>query len=465
MEDLTSEDISLFVLNKLSKNRGFVEMRDAEPNHAAEHISKLCKRASGVFLWVALVTAELLRGLSNGDQLYQLDVMIESLPTDLESLFNRMLNIGGQKQFEKASEYIQLVRQYKEIDQGSCDLTLIGLAFADEDFEIFKSCNTGSLNASRQDGMADRIRRRLDNACRGLLEVERFKVLRYARVDYIHRTVKEYLSNPEHWTRIIEASPDGFNASASWARANILWLRSYESSDEIQNAMRSHPFSNFVHRALFFMKNAELTGCTASNQLFAAFDETWKELLRMGTASSGTTFEQRIDERSAVKVLVRYAAANQLDSFVKAKLKSQKVTRCEVQDLIRCALLRDFSWDHARIFDSANEDICSSNGISGACRERSERFNEARHDFFRYNDVCKLVPRHRARLEMVRCLFRMGADPKGRLAEGSLVEGRLLDGTSIWDHRVIEPSHEEAIERLGLWTSRLRGKLSRLGLE
>ncbi|KAK5655183.1 hypothetical protein OQA88_6082 [Cercophora sp. LCS_1] len=68
--------------------RAFVELQTSSPALAEQLTSGVSEKASGVFLWVSVVTDAIFNGLMDGDSLEDLNAMLEELPADLEDLYD-----------------------------------------------------------------------------------------------------------------------------------------------------------------------------------------------------------------------------------------------------------------------------------------------------------------------------------------------------------------------------------------
>ncbi|KAI9687017.1 MAG: hypothetical protein M1822_002427 [Bathelium mastoideum] len=108
VEDQNYTDIKLYAEKKLNVNQGFVDQRRYNPEEAANLIKTITSKASGVFLWVFLVTESLLEGLTEGERLFELQERLDSLPTDLEDLFWKILRSLDPRQFQRACELFQI---------------------------------------------------------------------------------------------------------------------------------------------------------------------------------------------------------------------------------------------------------------------------------------------------------------------------------------------------------------------
>ncbi|PMD21984.1 hypothetical protein NA56DRAFT_670561 [Hyaloscypha hepaticicola] len=66
LQDLTFEDIQLYVENRLSSSPRMLHLERTDPESAAQLVQSLVHKACGVFLWVNLVVKSILKGLQGG---------------------------------------------------------------------------------------------------------------------------------------------------------------------------------------------------------------------------------------------------------------------------------------------------------------------------------------------------------------------------------------------------------------
>ncbi|KAF2103047.1 hypothetical protein NA57DRAFT_72032 [Rhizodiscina lignyota] len=90
LQDLTREDIALYVRSTIGADVSFVHKQSEEKGYE-ELISKIVQDAKGVFLWVYLVVRSLLEGLSNEDTITVLRKRLDALSKTLEGYFHLML--------------------------------------------------------------------------------------------------------------------------------------------------------------------------------------------------------------------------------------------------------------------------------------------------------------------------------------------------------------------------------------
>ncbi|KUI65502.1 hypothetical protein VM1G_01186 [Cytospora mali] len=92
LQDLTRQDISRYVQDKLEEDERFKRLQSKNNTAASDLINDVTIRSEGVFLWVFLVVRSLLRGLRNQDDLAILRQRLEALPVDLSAFFDRILD-------------------------------------------------------------------------------------------------------------------------------------------------------------------------------------------------------------------------------------------------------------------------------------------------------------------------------------------------------------------------------------
>jgi hypothetical protein len=223
LENLTYADISYYISSELSNNLGFVALERGDPEFASSLIDNVSTKASGVFLWVVLVVQSLLQGLTDGERLSDLQRRLDSIPADLETLF---WNILKSVDFERISQILQIIQDpIKPSIKKHCKaLTLIQLSFADEDDpEFVFKMPTIPMNGTKIASRAELMRRRLNACGKGLLEpqIVRDQSLADATIEYLHRTVKDFIRRPDIWSKLLEATTPLFDPARRLAVSRI----------------------------------------------------------------------------------------------------------------------------------------------------------------------------------------------------------------------------------------------------
>ncbi len=90
LEDLTREDIRIYVRDTLEENSRFRALR-ARDDRSQDLVHEIVDKARGVFLWVTLVVRSLLKGLRNADRISDLQRRLQEFPETLEKYFSHMI--------------------------------------------------------------------------------------------------------------------------------------------------------------------------------------------------------------------------------------------------------------------------------------------------------------------------------------------------------------------------------------
>ncbi|KAK4170920.1 hypothetical protein QBC36DRAFT_109837 [Triangularia setosa] len=206
LQDLTYPDIKQYVSDKLEADSRMRQLAICYPQDIRDLIHEIVSSASGVFLWVRLVVASLLRGLGNDDGIEDLQARLRILPKDLESLYRHML-LRVEEVYEQEASRIFLIVGSATSPRwddwaGVIPLTALALHFAVEDHPSLAL--TAPMHFISHTDIISRSRAiisKLAARCGGLLEAQTVnKRVGYDRVaiGFMHRTVKDFLQRPEN---------------------------------------------------------------------------------------------------------------------------------------------------------------------------------------------------------------------------------------------------------------------------
>ena len=271
LQDLTYRDIKTYVTSTFRDDPNFAQLQKREAQYADKLIENVVSKASGVFLWVHLVVASLLAGMGFGDRVSDLQKRLDLLPPDLELLYDRILQSLDPFYLEHAAQLFKLVEESRDPP------SLILLSFADE--ENLDSCVNMSVQPSSQDELslrADTMRRRLNSRCKGFLEVGLKTVVAdmddtEETVQYLHRTVKDYVESKEAQSTLGKAIKSDFDPHQRLCVGNLAHLKAIEAD---RNFLANGTFWARVHSCLYSAARINITNRAILVPLLDELDKT-----------------------------------------------------------------------------------------------------------------------------------------------------------------------------------------------
>jgi len=271
LQDLTREDIAAYVDDVIGSHQYMQNFATSETIQFEELRSDICRKASGVFLWVILACRSLCDGFAAYDSISELQSRVDELPPELEDLFQHMLDNIEPRYKSHATKLLRICQQSKLKD---LPIPTLGLAIIEQN-----DVSLGAIPSLRQISNKEReekcrvLEGRLRSRCCGLLELAYFRKpyefwetsaicsctcpngghvsVVDSTVEFIHRSVLEFLTLPDVWhLSCLVIKDEFFEASAvlscMWfymAEAKMMRLGSRQhnfedSTDIIKEAFR-----------------------------------------------------------------------------------------------------------------------------------------------------------------------------------------------------------------------------------
>jgi hypothetical protein len=264
LENLTKKDMETFVRAQvLSCVDGATAAAEYEDCAQA-----IVASASGVFLWVNIVTDILVDGIVNGVDPFQLRVMLDDLPTELggsNGLYMRMLQRLDQEQRAKAWDMFDIVLHARR------DLTPLFLSFAvtaNPRSAIAMTVNNSS--DEELEARSDKIRRRV-RALGNLLEIQDNKHLPDGHIRFIHLSVREFLLRVDVQRKLTANSASSTtDANVSLLSACLIEIKSVECSFDMHE---TKPWKT-VKDALYYAAEAACSTGLPQTDLLVNLDKT-----------------------------------------------------------------------------------------------------------------------------------------------------------------------------------------------
>ena len=240
LQDLTYNDIRLNAVDKISDHPQFRRLGAENETQTSRLIDEIVAKASGVFLWVIIVVRRLMDGLQNYDRLEDLRYRLEGLPTDLEELYNHMLEKLDPIYRQQASRIFQIVFQSITI-ASEAPLTTMHLSHAEEQApEASMTMALAPVSDSERYSKCVAMEGRVRSRCCGLVEVlQDWKLpnperLINSRIAFLHRTVAEFLQTPEVWNGLISLTADSiYDTNVSLLSACLVEIKMNAVGDSL----------------------------------------------------------------------------------------------------------------------------------------------------------------------------------------------------------------------------------------
>ena len=164
LQELTSSDIQLYVNSKLKEDTRFIQLalRDARCENLTYEI---VEKAQGVWLWVYLIIRSLLNGLTQADDISDLQTRLRLLPMDLETYFRLILDSIEEVYREQTAHILRVMVQARE------PLSVVAIDFVNKDSSYLLNCETRIHTDAENVGISHNVRKRLNSRCKDLLGV------------------------------------------------------------------------------------------------------------------------------------------------------------------------------------------------------------------------------------------------------------------------------------------------------
>ncbi|OHF03622.1 hypothetical protein CORC01_00941 [Colletotrichum orchidophilum] len=276
IHELTRNDIRKFVNDQLKADpRWILETSEHATLEKAELVNRIVTQADGVFLWAFFVTRSLREGLSNGERLEDLSRHFSQLPSDLDHLFQHMLDSVNPTDHRKMAGILQ--GAVHALEPLHIDLYWQ----LERELEDRNSPSRKMETPKLTEGVALRREKTIhsiNEKTKGLLKLVN------DRVEFLHRTVKDFVSTKDIGDYLRNKLPADYNGFISIAAAYLGFLRATRQDKSLVadiirqgRGMNSGPFIAHLNQALLYaseaLKQTEQPGSNQSQQVEELLDE------------------------------------------------------------------------------------------------------------------------------------------------------------------------------------------------
>jgi len=241
LQDWTQPDIARYTTDHLANITNLIppdalaaESLSGSASPMNEIVDYIIDHAEGVFLWVRLVLNEL--GQLSDRTPENLRAELDRLPTELQAYYDR--TIARIHPHNRYDAYILLEMVLRSIRKVTVrDLFRALGCVKGKEFEI---CRRGFLLADAENLGVDEMSIRLKNLCGGVLEIVDAEDEPF--VQFIHQTVKDYVSLPGLQERLLP----GRYCNLKAVNGYIFWMKyhfaAFQNYADVSSAIREHLF-------------------------------------------------------------------------------------------------------------------------------------------------------------------------------------------------------------------------------
>lgn len=233
LEDHNGDDIQRYIKHRFETDESFATLQSRD-TRSSDLVDQIIHNTQGVF--VRIVVNNLLRGLSNGDNLSDLQKRLERFPTTLTAYFQHTFDRIDDFYREETSEILLICLE------GMQPLSVLSLWFYEQervtpDYALRAKAN--SLSKADVIAVFENIHKRINARGQDLLVIETNSFesvhLMYT-VRFSHRTVRDFLLEPDMLKKLTSWKSTDFDARASLCKATLATLKSVSSSIDINNS-------------------------------------------------------------------------------------------------------------------------------------------------------------------------------------------------------------------------------------
>lgn len=246
LQDLTRNDIRLYVREKLEEHKTFILLKNEDPRYMIL-VEEIVEKAKGVFLWVVLVVQSFKEGISNADSTSILTKRLRELPSDLDKFFRHILGQVDKVYWEGTTQAFEMAIC------GAEQLPLWLYSVLDEedpDFAI--RAQLEPLSVLEVEKMGGYLEKRLNARCKGLLEVVSVNpypdIFSKNKVDFLHRTVRDFLRMDDIQKLLAERLEKSFDPNLTLCKALLAQAKAVSAFETTQLEKIFLDFSYYARR-------------------------------------------------------------------------------------------------------------------------------------------------------------------------------------------------------------------------
>ncbi|KAF2818920.1 hypothetical protein CC86DRAFT_388611 [Ophiobolus disseminans] len=266
----TKEDMRKYVSTWLTTSKKFQRLASSEPK-CKSIITEISEYADGVWLWVYLVTRDIIYEVERDEGIVTLLKIINDFPSDLEQYFQRIIErIKDRHKEEMAQTFLVTVHEVQP-------LPLYAFALLEKE-RTYPDYALQAPIESVQDAALEQLyptwKSRVQNRCGDLLVVDEsaHPVFLSHSVDFLHRTVRDFLRDCYH-DQLKSYLRADFSPLLSLCKVCLALLKALTIND-FRDRESLHQIIGLTDELLYYAHEFERTGESKEHAtLMAMLDE------------------------------------------------------------------------------------------------------------------------------------------------------------------------------------------------
>ncbi|KAK8174382.1 hypothetical protein BC567DRAFT_296340 [Phyllosticta citribraziliensis] len=191
VHELTEDDIRKFTRDTIAESPDLMALMGTMFDEMTDHI---VQNSSGVFLWVFLVVRMLLSAPAEGANFKDLWTKVNSYPTELEALFDRIYKSIRREHRRDTARMLKICLK----SETPPTLATFQVLDKEDDPEYVFRNTFHQVSRSEIDDWKNSLEKRINARCKDFLHVTEKDLIEGAevsvyRVEFLHRTVRDYL--------------------------------------------------------------------------------------------------------------------------------------------------------------------------------------------------------------------------------------------------------------------------------
>lgn len=230
VQDFTSEDMKTHVRQRLQMNEKFRALGASQPG-CEELMAQIAQQSQGVWLWVFLVTRDLVHAVNRNEGFSTLQRILRLFPPDLEAYFEHIIE-GIKPVFRVEMAQIFLITTEEVQPLPLFAFSLLEQESRDSDYAVKAPISPSTKQEVSE--AEDQWKSRIQNRCGDLLIVNNMPhpIFLGSPVDFLHRTVRDFLQDCYHQSLVEIVTPQSsFDPLVSLCRMTLFLLKSIPNED------------------------------------------------------------------------------------------------------------------------------------------------------------------------------------------------------------------------------------------